>query len=527
LRATEARDLRACANARRSQVALSNAHSREGVALRYPSRTMANVKMPSSSRSSVSLSRKPRTATAAVLALFSLALPSFAATKKAEAAPLQVALRFEKSVLENGLEVIFHEDHRTPVVAVNVRYHVGSKDEAPHRNGFAHLFEHMMFQGSKNVAEDTFFKYLERAGVSARNGTTDLDRTNYFETVPSNQLALVLWLESDRMGFLLDHANEETFASQRDVVKNERRQNYENAPYGLVHQFVSAALYPDGHPYQKLTIGSPEDLDAARLDDVKEFFRRYYVPNNASLVVAGDIDIAAAKALVAKYFGPLARGGDPKVVTTAPEPVAPASALKQERRLDVEADVELARVQMTWHSPKLFAKGDAELDGVAGVLSNGKSSRLYKRLVYELEIAQDVSAHQASNMLASTFTVSATLKKGKKTADAIRVIDEELEKLRARPPSALEVERIRNDILTDLIFPLESVTSRAEQLNRYNQLAHDPGFFEKDIARYENLSPVDIQRAASTYLPKIGRILTLVTPTKGAPRAGRLVRGVQ
>jgi zinc protease len=222
------------------------------------------------------------------------------------------ALPFERFVLPNGLEVILHEDHRTPIVAVNVWYHVGSKDEPAGKNGFAHLFEHVMFQGSKHVAEDTFFKYLERAGASDRNGTTNTDRTNYFETVPSNELALALWLESDRMGWLLDHANQETFKSQRDVVKNERRQNYENAPYGLVIQFIREALYPKDHPYHLLTIGTPQDLDAATFEDVTAFFRTWYLPNNATLVVAGDIDPKAAKELITQYFGSVPRGRDPK-----------------------------------------------------------------------------------------------------------------------------------------------------------------------------------------------------------------------
>ncbi len=448
------------------------------------------------------------------------ATPASPATPVSESPPLQVDLPFEKVTLENGLEVILHEDHRTPVVSVCVWYHVGSKDEAPHRNGFAHLFEHMMFQGSKNVAEDTYFKYLEQAGASGVNGSTSSDRTNYYETVPANQLALALWLESDRMGSLLDHANEETFASQRNVVKNERRQNYENAPYGLVRQFINSAIYPENHPYHRLTIGSAEDLDAARLEDVKGFFRRYYVPNNATLVVAGDIDRASAKALIDKYFGTIARGADAKPVTS-PEVVV----LKQETRLDVEADVELARLQITWATPQGFAPGDADLDGVADVLTSGKSSRLYKRLVYDLQIAQDVSAHQGSGFLASTFDVSVTLKKGKSPAQALTIVDEEIAKLVKTPPTNDEVERARIGALTGLIFPLESVSARAERLNSYNQFAHDPGFLKRDIARYENLTPATVQKAAATYLPKGARIVTVVTPTKGAPRAGRLLGG--
>jgi predicted Zn-dependent peptidase len=429
-----------------------------------------------------------------------------------------VSIPFQKYTLANGLEVVLHEDHRTPLVAVNVWYHVGSKDEPPGRNGFAHLFEHVMFQGSKNVGEDMFFRYLERAGASDRNGTTSLDRTNYYETVPPNQLALVLWLESDRMGWLLNHADEGTFKSQRDVVKNERRQNYENAPYGLVGQFVRAALFPKGHPYHLLTIGTPEDLDAATLEDVRGFFRTLYVPNNATLVIAGDIDVARTKALVEKYFDPIPRGLTPPV-----KKARDLGNLGEEKRLEVEADVELARVQMSWVTPPFFAPGDAELDLLAQVLSMGKTSRLYRRLVYDLQIAQDVWAGQQSNQLASVFEVGATLKKGKTPEQVLKIIDEELENLRKAPPTADELDRSRTRTLSGMVFQMERVTARADALNRYNQLAGDPGFFPKDVARYEKATVADVQRAATDLLPAGRRVVTVVRPVKGAPRAGRLV----
>ncbi len=427
-------------------------------------------------------------------------------------------LRFERFTLPNGLEVILHEDHRTPIVAVNVWYHVGSKDEPAGKNGFAHLFEHVMFQGSKNVAEDTFFKYLEKAGASDRNGTTNTDRTNYFETVPSNELALALWLESDRMGFLLDHANNDTFKSQRDVVKNERRQNYENAPYGLVIQFIRENLYPKDHPYHLLTIGTPADLDAATFEDVKQFFKTWYLPNNATLVIAGDIQPAQAKLLVAKYFGTIPRGPDPKPKTSAP-PVK----LAGEKRLRVEADVELPRLVVTWPTPVQYSKEDGELDLVAEVLSSGKTSRLYKRLVYDLQIAQDVSAYQASAQLGSQFDVSVTLKKDKDPLQVLAIIDEELDKLRKTPPTADEVARARAKALSGLIFDAERITSRANAFNSYAQGTGDPGFFAKDLARYENATAADLKNAAATYLLKDKRLVTVVVPTAGAARAGRLV----
>jgi len=431
---------------------------------------------------------------------------------------VQAELVFEKSVLPNGLEVILHEDHRTPVVAVNVWYHVGSKDEAPGKNGFAHLFEHLMFQGSKHVGEDMFFKYLERAGSSERNGTTNSDRTNYFETVPANELTLALWLESDRMGFLLDHAGEETFRSQREVVKNERRQNYENAPYGLVPQYIHGALYPKEHPYHRLTIGTPADLDAASMDDVRGFFRTFYVPNNASLVVAGDIDRAKTKALVEQYFGPIARGAEPPVKKT-PIPVR----LAKEKTLRVEAAVELPRLYITWLSPPMFAPGDADLDVLSDVLTSGQSSRLSKRLVYDLQIAQDVSAYQASAQLGSQFEIMVTGKKGQSPSALLALVDEELDRLRREAPSEEEVSRSRTGLLSKLVFRTERVTERANLLNTCNQMTGTPGCLSKDVARYQAVRPADVQRAVQTYLPPKQRVVTFALPTPHAPRAGRLV----
>jgi zinc protease len=445
-------------------------------------------------------------------------LGALALSRAALAQGVSVSLPVEKYRLENGLEVILHEDKRTPVVAVNVWYHVGSKDEAPHRNGFAHLFEHVMFQGSRHVPEDTFFKFLERAGASERNGTTNTDRTNYFETVPSNQLELVLWLESDRMAYLLDHVDQRTFDSQRDVVKNERRQNYENAPYGLVLQHIRAALYPPEHPYHLLTIGSPEDLDAATLDDVKAFFRTFYLPNNASIVIAGAFDRDKTKELVAKYFGPVVRGIDPPVKKTA-MPVD----LPGERRLEIEAEVELPRLYVSYSTPPRFAPGDAELDALANVLSAGKSSRLYKRLVYDLQIAQDVSAYQSSSQLASQFEIVVTLKKGHTPEEVLPMIDEELKKVQATPPTDAETERARAQLLSQLVFHNERVTARANLLNEYNQLLSDPTYIDRDVARYQGLKSADLSRAAATFLPEKKRIVTMVHPTPGAPRAGRLV----
>jgi zinc protease len=433
--------------------------------------------------------------------------------------PLSPRDTVERFTLPNGLTVILHEDHRAPVVAVNVWYHVGSKDEPAGKNGFAHLFEHLMFQGSKHVGEDMFFRYLERAGATERNGTTNLDRTNYYEVLPKTQLPLALWLESDRMGTLLDHVDQATFESQREVVKNERRQNYENAPYGMVWGILRAALYPKGHPYHLLTIGTPEDLDAASLDDVRAFFRTWYVPNNATLVLVGDLDVPRTKALVTQYFGPIARGPDSKPKTES-MPVTRTA----ETRLSIEADVELPRLMLAWPSPRCFGTADAELDVVAHMLGGGKSSRLYKRLVYELQIAQDVSVGQGSSLLASEFTVSVTLRTGHTPEEARAIVDDELEALRRKPPSADEVERAKAAISSGIIFSREGLSAMADEYNRYAQFTGDPAYFAKDLARYERASAASVQQAAVDWLLKRGRVVATVTPTKGAPRAGRLVK---
>lgn len=434
---------------------------------------------------------------------------------KTSAAP---ELKATKQVLPNGLEVIFDEDHRTPIVTVNIWYHVGSKDEAERRNGFAHLFEHVMFQGSKHVPEDTYFRFLEKAGAQSINGTTNTDRTNYFETVPSNQLELALWLESDRMGFLLDHADQKTFESQRDVVKNERRQNYENAAYGLVGVFIREQLFPKGHPYHWLTIGSPEDLDAATLADVHAFFRRYYVPNNATLVVSGDFQPKKAMDLITKYFGPIPRGGE--VSRKAPIDVA----LSGQTRITVEAGVELPRVYISWPSPPLFAPGDGELDLAAHVLSFGKTSRLYKRLVYDLQIAQNVSASQASMELGSLFEIVATAKPGHTPDELLKVIDEELATLRKGGITDPELARAKTTIAADAVFEIERSSARANRINSYNHYVGDPSFLSKDIARTSDATNEQVVAAARRYLDPAKRVVTIVNAKAGLPLAGKQIK---
>jgi zinc protease len=320
------------------------------------------------------------------------------------------------------------------------------------------------------------------------------------------------------MGFLLDHVDQLTFAGQRDVVKNERRQHYDNAPYGMVPQYLHEAVYPVGHAYHDLTIGTPHDLDAATLADVQTFFRTWYVPNNASLVIAGDIDKGATKALVAKYFGPIPKGSPPDRPGQASPPTV---VLSGDQRVVVEAGVELPRVYIAWPTPRALTAEDGRLDLVARILASGKTSRLYKRLVYDMQIAQDVSANQESHMLGSLFGIVATAQRGH-TADELRAaIDLELATLRAGGVHDDELARAKTAIVSEMVFELERDASRAERVNYYAQDAGDPDFLRKDAARYQTATADEVADAVRTYLPEGRRVVVNVTPTKGAPIAGR------
>jgi zinc protease len=341
-------------------------------------------------------------------------------------------LPFEKRVLANGLDVIVHEARQVPIVAVNVWYHVGSKNERPGRTGFAHLFEHLMFEGSAHH-DGGYFPPLQQAGALL-NGSTNTDRTNYWEVVPTSALDLALWMESDRMGYLLPAVTAQRFETQRDVVLNERRQNYENRPYGLALMAITATLFPPEHPYHWMTIGDADDIRAMRLEDVQAFFRTYYHPANASLVIAGDIETARAFDLAERYFGDLP-AGEP------PAPVTASAALAREHRLMLEDRVELPRLYMAWHSPAMFAPGDAEMDLLGDLLANGKTSRLYRTLVYEQRLAVDVSAFQSSRELGSFFLLAATAAAGHSLTDVVTAIDRELHALCEGGPSRAEMER--------------------------------------------------------------------------------------
>ena len=419
-------------------------------------------------------------------------------------------INFTQFTLPNGLRVILHEDHTTPIVAINIWYHVGSKNEVPGRTGFAHLFEHMMFQGSLHH-DDDYFVPLQEAGATL-NGSTNTDRTNYWEVVPSNFLELALWLESDRMGYLLDALTEAKLANQRDVVKNEKRQNYDNRPYGLVSAKVAEIMYPKNHPYHWLTIGSLDDITAASREDVSDFFRRYYTPNNASLVIAGDINPAEARTLVEKYFGPLKRG--PEV--TRPNP--PRPSLEKEVRTTMDDRVTLPRLYMVWHSEPQFTSNDAPLDQLAFILAGGKGSRLYRSLVYDKQIAQEVSAFNGAREIAGQFQIVVTAKTGVKLEDVEKAVDDEIAKIKTEPPTQEEIERAYNARESSFIYGLQTVGGfggKSDQLNQYATFLNQPGYFQNDLLRYRSVTPADVTRVANSYLTDKRLVLTVVLRARG------------
>ena len=465
--------------------------------------------------------------------IMTLAFASAIATASGDGlSPRLPNIAFEKYTLPNGLDVILHEDHSTPIVGVNVWYHVGSKNERPGRTGFAHLFEHMMFQGSKHYDND-YFGPLQKAGARL-NGSTNQDRTNYWETVPSNYLELALWMESDRMGFLLPAMTQGKLDNQRDVVKNERRQSYENRPYGLAYEVILAAMLPPDHPYSWPTIGSMADITAASRGDVADFFRRYYHPGNASLSIAGDFDPKTAKRLVEQYFGPIPAG--PKVAKLKPW----VPELKDDARVEMTDRVGLARIYLNWLSVPLFAPDDAELDVLADVLAGGKTSRLYRLLVREKQIALDVQASQNSEEISGGFSIIATARSGHRLDELQAAILGEVARLQAEPPTAEEVARAVARYESQLVRALESVSEfggRADRLNMYNIHTGDPGFLSKDFGRYLQVDPASVQRVARKYLGGKKMVLevnpgpkTTITPDPRKPAdktRQRLAKGHQ
>lgn len=431
------------------------------------------------------------------------------------AQPLQVPNELFK--LPNGLTVIVHEDRSAPVVSVNTYYWVGSAREKPGRTGFAHLFEHILFEGSKNVPEGAFDRWLEAVGGS-NNGTTDTDRTMYYEDAPANAVELPLFLESDRMGFLLDAMSPAKVDGQRDVVKNERRQSYESRPYGTAYLHLLEMIYPADHPYRWPTIGSMEDLTAAGYDDVVDFFKKYYGPANACVVIAGDVETSQIKTLAEKWFGDVPKS----------EPLEPLVArpvvITEERRKIVEDKVQLPRLYFVWTAPPAYGPAEPALETLAGVLATGKNSRLYKRLVYDLQVAQDVSAFLDTGALASTFWVVVTARSGNDLSKIRSLVDEEIARLKSEPPSDREVARFQNRNEAAFYDGLETVTSKASQLNDYFFYTGIPDYFGADLARYKAVKPTDVRAAATRFLTARRAVLSVVPVGQtalGIPEASR------
>lgn len=413
---------------------------------------------------------------------------------------------FTKRTLANGLQVIVHEDHHTPLVAVSVWYHTGSKNERPDRTGLAHLFEHLMFEGAAHQPRG-YFEPLQEAGASL-NGSTSADRTNYWEVVPKDAVRLALWMEADRMGWMLPALTDARFNTQRDVVLNERRQNYENRPYGLAPFALMAAMYPPNHPYHWPTIGHPADLQAASLDDARQFLAQYYHPGNASLAIAGDIETEEAFALSAELFEDIP--GGPEVAAV----VAPAVS-GVARRIVLEDRVELPRLYLAWPTPGLFEPGDAELDLVGDFLANGRTSRLYARLIHTERVATELSAHQASRELGGVFQIVATAAPGRSLAELEAAMVRALGEVGRDGPTDDEVARSRAEAEAAFIFRLQTLGGsggKADQLNAYNVYLRAPDSFAVDLQRYLDATAPRLASAAARWLDPARALALSVVP---------------
>ncbi len=420
----------------------------------------------------------------------------------------EINVPYKRYVLKNGLNVLLHEDHTLPIISLNTWYHVGSGNEKKGLTGFAHLFEHLMFEGSGHVAEGLFDGYLEAAGGD-NNGSTNTDRTNYWETVPTNALELALYLDSDRMGFLKDAMTPEKVDGQRSIVMNEKRQSVDNAPYGRAWEYLMGNLFPDEHPYSHTIIGSMQDLQAASYQDVLNFCDTYYVPNNASLAIAGDINIEETIKLVEKYYGDIPAGNKvPPVKLVHAE-------LNEEKIITAEDKVQLPRLYMAWLSPAQYAPGDCEMELLASILAGGKNSRLYKKLVYDLQIVQDITAFQYNLKIGGGFMIEATAKDGVSLDKIKEEIQKVLDEIKTNPPTKRELERAVNQFESTFLSSLESVGGfggKADLLNQYYFFTGNPDYFNENITRYRSVSERDIQTYAVTYLKDKARVVLSIVP---------------
>lgn len=441
---------------------------------------------------------QPRRRTAvAVAALLCALVPALTAQN--------LRVPHETFTLPNGLQVIVHEDRSVPVVAVNTWYHVGSGDERTGRTGFAHLFEHLMFMGSEHVPTGQFDQLLEGAGAD-NNGSTTEDRTNYYETGPANAAELMLWLDADRMGYLLPELDTAKVNLQRGVVQNERRQSYDNQPYGLAEENILQRLYPAGHPYSWPVIGSLADLQAASLEDVRNFFRTYYAPNNATIVIAGAINAAESRRLVERWFGDIPRG--PAVQRNSP------AAFTLERNVygTLEDRVQLPRLYNAWHAVRGYSSDDAALDVLSSVMAGGRSSRLYRRLVYEMQIATQVSSYNDALKMDGSFRLSATARPGHDLNELQREIDAQIRLLADSGITERELQRVKNQIEAGFLGRMETVLGKADQLNAYQYFVGTADWFQQDLERYRAVTAADVQRVARHYIAGVNRVVLSVVP---------------
>ena len=453
-----------------------------------------------------------RFARASLLAALGL-LAGLASTARAADGPVERTipdLKVETYTLPNGLNVILHEDHTTPFVGVNLWYKVGSKDEKTGRTGFAHLFEHLMFQGSEHH-DSEYFGPLEKLGAQI-NGSTSNDRTNYYEALPTNGLETALWLEADRMGFLLPALTQAKLDNQRDVVKNERRQRVDNVPYGQAQEKIAQLLYPPEHPYYHSVIGSLADLSGASLSDVSTFFRTYYSPNNASLCLAGDFDPTEARKLITKYFGPIPKG--PEVAKLE----ASVPTLTEPKSLTMTDAVQLSRGTMVWPTVPINDGDEAALDTLAAIMGQlPNENRLYRALVYDKSLAASVSSFHGTNALSGTFVVSISPQKGKELDELVAIADKEIARMQAEGPTAAEVEKVKNATESSSVQRLQSAQAKADFFNRYFVQSGDPLGYKKELQDNYAVTAADVQRVAKKYLTP-NRVMLVVNPGAKTPR---------
>jgi zinc protease len=395
--------------------------------------------------------------------------------------------------LSNGLEVVLYQNNRLPFIATNIWYRVGSANEIIGKSGLAHLFEHMMFQGSKNVPKEMHFKYIQEAGGTL-NASTSFDRTNYFEKLPANDLELALWLESDRMGFFLDALDQTKLDNQKSVVLNERLERYDNQPYGLAWEKLLGNLYPQNHPYNSPTIGYYNDIESYTLEDVRNFFKSYYSPSNATVVIAGNFDVDRVKLLLEKYFGEI------KAESTQSIPDFQSVELKENKVIEFTDKVNLERIYLAWHTENAFNDNDATLDILSDILTGSKNARLTKRLVFDLQIAQDVSSMQFSGKFGGHFMIVATAKPGYSLEEIKKIIFDEIDVLVNQKVSQHELLRSQNGIKSQFIYSLQNIDTVADLLNLYNFYLGEPNSFNFDLGRYNSVDPTKIQQVVKKYL---------------------------